>query len=205
MVVRQEESVHRAVIALLLLAALFASGAGAEEEAAKAKQWWEVVGGILAIPAGVVSLAYSYVLIRKTRLEARKTELEIIEKESQLQKLTAETSEAAREIVAPLVQGRQAQYLILRFVLLYVVLKLWDVITSAFSVLVTGAALGAYQFAKIDIEDNSLLIPFFFVSKLPQVVDWLIVLGLGLPLFRDLNRFLNIDLKTILLPWRRST
>jgi len=202
--VRQEDSMKYAVLGLLLLSALFVASAAAAEEAPKAKQWWEIVGGILAIPAGVVSLAYSYVLIRKTRLEARKTELEIIEKESQLQELTAGRSEAAREIVAPLVQGRQAQYLMLRFVLLYVVLRLWNAITSAFNVLITGAALGAQQFAKINLDNNWLLVPFFVISKLPEVVDWLIILGLGLPLFRDLNKFLNIDLKAILVPWQRS-
>ena len=29
----------------------------------KEYRWWEVVGGILAIPVGVVSLAYSYVAV----------------------------------------------------------------------------------------------------------------------------------------------
>ena len=166
-------------------------------------QWWEVAGGILAIPVGVVSLAYSYVLIRKTRLEARKTELEILEKERALQELAQVKPEAAHRIVAPIIEGRQGQYLLLRFVLLYVVLELWGLVRSVFSLIVGGAFLGAQQLAGSDLDPSKwILIPAFIISIVPQVVNWLIVLGLGLPLFRDLNRFLNVDLRALLFPWR---
>ena len=49
----------------------------AAETAEKVHQWYEVVGGILAIPVAIFGLAYSYILLTKTRLEVRKTELEI--------------------------------------------------------------------------------------------------------------------------------
>ena len=190
----------------LLIVIIVPGIAVAVTDTPKEYRWWEVVGGILAIPVGVVSLAYSYVLIRKTRLEARKTELEIHEKERALGELAGVRPEAAREIMAPIIAGRQGQYLVLRFVLLYVVLQLWGLVKSAFGLAIGGAFFGAQQFAKLDVSDNKwLLVPLFLISSIPQVVDWLIVLGLGLPLFRDLNRFLGVDLKAILLPWRRRS
>src|SRR5579872_33359 len=44
-------------------------------------EWYEVVTGIMAIPLTLVGGVYSWALIRKTNLEARRTELEIQEKE----------------------------------------------------------------------------------------------------------------------------
>jgi len=44
-------------------------------------QWWEIIVGILSIPAAIIGLFYTFVLIKKTLLEARKTKLEILEKE----------------------------------------------------------------------------------------------------------------------------
>jgi hypothetical protein len=55
------------------------------DDLAKPLVWWQVVTGILAIPAALLGLFYSYFLIRKTRLEARKLELDIREKERDLQ------------------------------------------------------------------------------------------------------------------------
>ncbi len=125
----------------------------AAEEGAKQQQWWDVVGGILAIPAAILGLTYSYILIRKTRLEARKTELEIVEKEKALQKIAQDQPETARQIIAPIVEGRQTQYLILRFVLLYVVLQLWGLITSAFGIILGGAVLGVQQLKPLEFEN----------------------------------------------------
>jgi len=174
-------------------------------ETPKQPQWWEVVGGILAIPAALVGIAYSYILIRKTRLEARKTELEILEKEKQLQLVAAQPG-AVREIIAPIAETRYAQSMLLRFALLYVTLRLWDLVTSVFPFVMGGALLGLQQVKAISFDDNSfynkLIIIFYYVlSNVPKIVDWVIVLGIGWPLFRDLNALLGIDIKSILLPW----
>lgn len=47
-------------------------------------QWWEVIVGILAIPATAIGLIYSWILIQKTTLEAQKIKLEILEIENKL-------------------------------------------------------------------------------------------------------------------------
>lgn len=189
-------------ICLVLLAA--GPAFAAELESADTPPWWEMVGGILAIPAAALGLAYSYILIRKTRLEARKTELEIVEKETALQKLATAQPEAAREIVRPIVEGRQSQYFVLRFVLLYVVLQLWSLAQSAFRFIIGGFLLGAQQALGFDLDNAWVLIPFYVLQNLPQVVSWIIVIGIGWPLFQDLNAFLNLDLKAILTPWRKK-
>jgi hypothetical protein len=50
---------------------------GAFADASQPPHWYEQVTGVIAIPAAIVALAYSYLLIRKTQLESRKLELEI--------------------------------------------------------------------------------------------------------------------------------
>lgn len=47
-------------------------------------QWWEIIAGILSIPATIIGVAYSYMLIQKTRLEVQKTRLEILEMEKKI-------------------------------------------------------------------------------------------------------------------------
>lgn len=192
---------------LVIILLLYVGNAFAEtaSEATKAPQWWEVVGGILAIPVAITGLAYSYVLIHKTRLESRKTELEIKEKETALQQLSEAEHEAALEIVQPIIEGRQAQYLVLRFILLWVVLRLWSLIHSAFGFLINGIMFGTQELTGIDVNNPLVFIPFLIVQYLPQLVTWFIVIGFGWPLFRDVNTFLNIDIKSLLMPWRKQT
>ena len=45
-------------------------------------QWWEIIVGIISVPASIVGLVYSIILIQKTRLETQKTRLEILEIEN---------------------------------------------------------------------------------------------------------------------------
>jgi len=46
--------------------------------------WWQVISGVLAIPATMLGLVYTYRLYQKTHLEMRRLELEITEKEREL-------------------------------------------------------------------------------------------------------------------------
>jgi hypothetical protein len=177
--------------------------AHAAEDAAKSPQWYEVAAGILAIPAAVLGLAYSYILIKKTRLEARKTELEIREKEGRLGELSVEEKKVATEIIEPLVADRVWKYIILRFALMYISLKLWSIVSSLYNTVLGGAALGAQQILDVNIDDESWVIWILFpLLKLPDLVTWLIIIGIGWPLFRDINSYLNINVKKFLKPWQ---
>ncbi|HEX4606767.1 MAG TPA: hypothetical protein VH092_01055, partial [Urbifossiella sp.] len=109
-------------ISLLLLITLpdpvwAAEGTG-ESRPAPA-QWWQVLGGIIAVPTGLVGLVYTLMLIKKTRLEVRKTELEIKEKEGQLGAVV-QSGALAEELVKPIVHGERVLHIILRFILLSV-------------------------------------------------------------------------------------
>jgi hypothetical protein len=190
--------------AMLLAAMLVPQAAMAQDTGtAQQPQWWQVVAGVLAIPAAILGIAYSYILIRKTRLEARKTELEIVEKERALNALGPTHGEAAREIVRPIIEGRQAQLLVLRFALLYVVLRLWGLVESALGFVVGGAFLGLHKVVGFNFENPWIIYPAVLLTKLPEAVTWIIVIGIGWPLFRDLNAFMNLDLKRMLMPWRK--
>ena len=111
---------------LVLSAVLVATSAQAADEP-KIPHWYEVITGIIAIPAALIGLAYS--LIKKTRLESRKTELEILEKERQLSQVAPTVSRATLSdfISAPAGGNRLILLLLLRFVILYLVLTAWGV------------------------------------------------------------------------------
>ncbi len=192
----------------LLIGALISIETGlvmAADAASKSPQWYEVVVGIIAIPAAILGLAYSYILIKKTKLESRKTELEIKEKEQALNDIGEVESAQARAIIEPIVSDKIWKLLLLRFALLYVTLKLWDLISSVFTFLMGGMFLGAKQVTdNMKVDENWIVWPFYLLSNLPQIVTWLIVLGIGWPLFKDLNTYLQIDIKSLLMPWRKD-
>src|SRR5260221_7123073 len=71
-------------------------------------EWWEIVTGVLAIPAAILGLAYSYVLIQKTRYETPKLQaetekiaLEIREKRNRLSSAAIAEQNLLLEAVRP--------------------------------------------------------------------------------------------------------
>jgi len=165
---------------------------------AKEVHWWEVTTGIIAIPAGVIGLAYSFLLVKKTRLESKKTELEILEKEEQLRKIHAADPSLRREVVAPIVASRMSQYLLLRFVLLYLVLRAWGLVEDAYTLLLTGAMFTAQSVWHLELSKPLIVIPFLVLQKLPAVVYWLLFFAIGWPLFKDVNSTLGVNLRSFL-------
>jgi hypothetical protein len=77
---------RRAVAALLILPSV---ALAADEAIKPLPSWWQVATGILAIPAAVLGLVYSFFQIQKTRLETHKIALELrrAEKEIGLERL----------------------------------------------------------------------------------------------------------------------
>jgi hypothetical protein len=57
--------------------AIVPSIALAGDQATQPLVWWQVVTGVLAIPAAILGLVYSFFQIQKTRLETRKIALEL--------------------------------------------------------------------------------------------------------------------------------
>lgn len=170
--------------------------------------WYEVIAGVLAIPFIIVSIAYSYVLVKKTRIESQKfkaeqeklrLESEKIALEIQEKKQTLGVTEAAGEsqsaqvierIVQPLTEGRDVQYIILRFILLFLVTRaiaLISVLTDALSEAVRSIALY--------FDSNFVSAPIIFIASLIEIFPILgivtFTLLIGIPLFRDVNKIVG--------------
>ncbi|MEM9090951.1 MAG: hypothetical protein AAGC93_19665, partial [Cyanobacteria bacterium P01_F01_bin.53] len=68
-----------------LLCCVLSSVAWAQDssqaETAASTPWWQIVTGILAIPAAIFGVPSAYWLSQKARLETRKLQIEILEKE----------------------------------------------------------------------------------------------------------------------------
>jgi hypothetical protein len=181
------------------------SPAVASAAEARPEPWWKIATGILAIPASIVGLAYSYVLIKKTRLEAQNTELEIREKQSKLRDLTAREPEAARELIAPIVEGRATQFLLLRFVLLYLITSAFSFVELILDVVLKAAFLGVLSlFNGLDESSLVVVVPYMVLSALPRLGYWVIFFAIGWPLVKDINASLNIDFRDLFLWWMRK-
>jgi hypothetical protein len=158
--------------------------------------WYESLIGLLSIPAIIIGSAYSYVLIKKTRieqkkieLEARKLELEIKEKGQEAMP-SGNQSEMIREIVEPIAEGRQIQYLILRFILLFLILRGWALADLILDTLSDMLASLASNFSSPYIT-YPLMGLGFLVYILPTVGAFITTLILGLPLFREVNKIVG--------------
>jgi hypothetical protein len=181
-------------IHLPCLIALF----GASSDTPKAPQWYEQVSGILAIPVTLIGVAYSYVLIKKTSLEAKKTELEIREKlqslrnEPQSDHLSADHASASASVIS-----FKAGSLLLRYVLLELILTLSGLIREPLHYLFQGLGYGVYWLWNSSHRAGSFgeylgygLIQFGTVAD--SILFWFLFFILGWPLVKDILRFFGV-------------
>ncbi len=178
------------------------------EEVAKRPQWWEIATGVLAIPAAMLGLVYSVVLIRKTSIEVKKTQLEIEEKEGALHKAVATSPEVVHTLIPPLIESKQVQLLVLRFILLWVMFEFWRFFGNVFNFFLTGLLIGLQhiglqKFASLELKGWAI-IPFLLLTNLTKLGEFLLLVGLGLPLFRDVSTVLHVDLRSVLFFWKRK-
>lgn len=174
--------------------------------------WYEIVAGILAIPVLIISAAYSYVLIKKTRieskkfqieseklrLESQKVELEIKEKQQSLDvsevepeiKSENQANQAIENLVEPINEGRNIQYIILRFILLFLVLRGWALVSVIADIL-------AEMFTDISAWFSSeyIALPIIaiggLISALPVLGAVVTTIIIGIPLFKDVNKIVG--------------
>jgi hypothetical protein len=158
---------------------------------------------LVAIPVALIGIAYSYVLIRKTRLESRKMEFEIAEKEQAIAEVVGERSEEIQRLVRPLVESKNVQLLLLRFVILFLLIEGWGLIEKGFNVIMGGVYLSASSLTGVEISDDNLwvVIPLLILTYLPQIGYWVVFIAIGWPLFRDVNEILGLNLR-VLFRWR---
>jgi hypothetical protein len=171
-------------------------------------QWWTVAAGIIAIPAAILGIFYTFSLMKKTRLETRKFELEVKEKEASLTAAVESSSSAelTKLVARPLIEGRRVQEIILRFVILFLVLQIWRIIERVFD-----AVAGGFRFAIAALADQSdvlslvLYIIFMAIQELPTVGYYLVLIGLGGPILIDSLRYLGITPPKMLAALERPT
>ena len=165
--------------------------------AADPPAWYTATSGVLAIPITLLTAVGSYYLIKKTRLESRKLDLEIVEKQRQLQLVgqAGEPTTVGEIIAEPLLNSRRAQDVILRFVLLYLVLQVWGVVGDVARAATTGlqAAIAGSQGGMSGTTEAALHLLIGVIVAIPEVGYWVLFVALGFPLLLDICAQLHID------------
>lgn len=164
--------------------------------------WWKVVTGIIAIPAGMVGLIYSYRLTQKTRLESRKLELDILEKEGRIPPGQERMPSLAESAASPKATATRAQDFIIRFIVLYLVLIGWGLIASLMMPFVGAGSTLIYE---QELFYEQRWVAAFLVGLLSLVTQfgrWIAFLSIGAPLFIDIARFLGVTPRDLL--WKRN-
>jgi len=173
------------------------------QDAAKMPQWYEIIGGILAIPVTLIGIAYSYILIKKTKLESRKIDLEIREKEDILFEKGVTQSEEVKKIVKPFITTQIIQQIILRYIILELLSRLFGIFAGGYSFLLNSIGITVNNFFRGNDIIFGMAITFF--QFLPQIGYTLITIAIGYPLFKDVNKILGIDIKKVFLsPFKKQ-
>jgi hypothetical protein len=140
--------------------------------------------------------------IVKMHAEIEKTGLEIREKREALHLDSTQRSSEESSITAliePISQNRTAIFLLLRFAIFGVVVMIWLSLESLLRFIMISVILGTgYIFgvneSEFDFEHHPVLTACALVLKnAPEGLFFVIILALGLPLFRDINRLLGIS------------
>jgi hypothetical protein len=179
----------------LFLVVGFAVPAAADQ--AKTPEWWEVAVGIAAIPTTIVGIVTAYYTAVKSRLEARKLELDLRAQQATLVAspgTTASQTALTRSLIDPLVDNTKVNYFVLRFILLYLMLQFWSVLSKAVNFVVGGAFLTLTQILHLG-QDSKVLM--FGMAGISQIIEfgWIVlVLLIGIPLYKDIATHIGFKL-----------
>lgn len=174
--------------------------------------WYQVIAGIAGLPAVVTGIVVSWNMMRKSRLENRKLELEITEKEKALTGPTT-TAEKLELIAAPLGNTQRALLIVVRYIVLELVLMILGAIGDALGMMVRFAIFGLLWFLTGgNVSGETVKTVSIGLAGTQQVLDvvfsalhWIILIGFGWPLFKDACALLRIPVKSLLdLPWIAS-
>lgn len=180
--------------------------AEAADTAKEGIPWTTVLTAIVSIPATIFTLIGSSWLIKKTRLENRKLELEIEEKEIALGKVaTTGSDKAFAELVAqPLFEGRRVQEIILRSILLILMLQAWRIGGLLLTYLTPSGVFYTFD----PRPSQWVLIPLYLIVLLikvaPIVGYYVVLLGMGTSIVLDILRHLNIRVPNSVEKLRRG-
>lgn len=163
-----------------------------------AQDWKQFVSWALGLPVAVVAALGTVYILPKARRENRKLELEILEKERALgiAQVKEDPAQVASVVAEPIFETRRAQDLILRFVLLYLLLQAWSVVSGLLGTALAGAQIGLNN--AVEGDASPLVIAGYLlaaaVASLPGVVRSLLFVVVGWPLLLDVAKLLRFDL-----------
>jgi hypothetical protein len=164
--------------------------------------WWQIVTGIIAIPASIIGLLSAYRVSEKTRYETRKLQLEILEKEGIAKPESKKNHAIPRKdlVTSPLALAASVQGFIIRFIIFYIAYEFWGLIISfilpTFWLVINLARDQGLSYTKYQV--------FALAGNYMALMGNLtILLILGFPLLRDIMSFLGLKPRD-LLRFRRS-
>ncbi len=166
------------------------------EQSKEGIPWTTIATVLLSIPVTCVTLIGSVWLIKKTRLENRKLELEIREKEIALADASASANgrDFVQLVADPLFEGRRVGEIILRAILLALILQSWRLGTLILSDL---NPYGAYYtfYPRPNLWVTVPLYLLVLAIKIAPIVGYYVVLiGMGTSIGFDILRHLNVGI-----------
>ncbi|WP_133979195.1 hypothetical protein [Kribbella voronezhensis] len=182
-------------IAAVVVAAATADGSDKVE-------WYHVLGGILLLPTLLIGIPSSYYVVKKTRLEALKLERELAAEPAQgsQPELSESVARTGQPAIARAVIARRVQDILLRAILMFLVLKAWDLLRELLDPVLVGARFGvgaAFSSFEVGSGPNAgeviAVIALKLLAVAPTVAYWLIFISMGLPLVVDTLRALSIE------------
>jgi hypothetical protein len=179
---------------LLCIIIIMLSTAASAADESNPTHWWQIVTGILAIPTAIGTLIYGLATLKKTRLESKVIELELLEKQAAIAKMpgvvTSGAQEIAQSLVDPLIDNNRVNYLILRFVVIFLVLQFWQIIEKIFELVGGGTILTLQEVFKVSVQGTPTMI-FFGLGQVLSFSWIVLVLLMGVPLYRDISTHLG--------------
>lgn len=176
-------------------ASLAASQGGIDNSPAQIP-WWQIATGILGIPAAVIGIPSAFWLSQKTRLETRKLQLEILEKQGTIsgpQTGIVKTGDIAGSREATLVG---IQGFVVRFIILYVTRFGWDVFKPFLMVFLNASVAYWLKQNQTISQEWTTVMGITAYTQIVNVGDLIILIAFGFPLLADIHEFAGYH-----LPW----
>ena len=171
--------------------------------------WWSVTAGIIAVPAGIIGLILTVLLIKKTRLESQKFGLEIRQKQIELAAAQTEgdTTKLTELVAEPILENRRIQQILLRAIVLFFALQGWSLVRELYRAIARWAGIGLQSL--LPGSNGSITEPlglaFYVLLQLPTVGYWLVFIAIGGPLLADVLAQLAIESPRLLKYLQRPT
>ena len=154
-----------------------------------ATAWYEIATGVIAIPAALLGLLYTFLLSQKARLEAEKLRREL--EPTQIAEGESPSDQSLRRQIGsnPIVEGY-----IIRFILLEVGLQGWSFLVSLASPFLSLMQFYLRDWLSFDgnygLESFTQAVLFTYLTGFGR---WVLFLAIGLPLFIDITRELGLS------------